>query len=238
MRSDFKITQLPLEMIWSILRWCDFSTSKSVVILFDFDIQIAYQYHLYSPVGGSNFEIFEHIKSLCVNTLNFKALTRNDAFGKHFSSNQIFIFAAGMGESSTFMNYLPFSDPSIDNNLACRLASSNGHSDILESILNDPRVDPSDHENYALKSASQKGHTEIVNKLLKDDRVDPSASDNFAIGVASILGHIEIVEALLKHDRLLLPNEFWALPYAFMKGNTVIVGLLCNYLGLDVNLWK
>jgi hypothetical protein len=238
MDCDIKIPQLPLEMIWSILRWCDFPTSKSVVAVFDFDIQIAYRYHLYQPVGGSNFEEFEHINTLCLNSVNFNFLARNDLFVSHFTPDQLLIFAAGMGDMSTFVRFLPLSDPSYDSNLACRLASSHGNTAILKLLLNDHRVDPSDQENYSLKSASQKGYTEIVNLLLNDHRVDPSSSDNFAVGVASILGHVEIVKALLKHDRLSLPNEFWALRYAFMKGHTVIVGLLCNHLGSDVNLWK
>lgn len=229
-----------MEMIWSIMRWCDFTASKALAIICNFDIHIPYKYHLYSSSVGSNsnFELFEHVKSFCLESTNFRSLTMNDQFLKHYSPNQIFIFAAGMGEMNAFIRYYSFCDPSVDNNLACRLASSNGHTEILEILLNDQRVDPSDQDNYSLKSASQGGYAEVVYILLKDVRVDPSASDNYAIGVASILGHVEIVKALLNHDRLELPNEFWALRYAFMKGNTVIVDLLCTHLGLDINLWK
>lgn len=238
MGSNFKINQLPLEMIWSIMMWCDFLTSKSVAIMFDLDIQIVFQYHQYSPAEGSNLEAFENIKSLCLNVDNFKSLIMNARFTRHYSSNQLLIFAAGMGDLDTFIRFFKSSDPSIDNNLAFRLSTSHGHTAIVQLLLNDARVDPSDQQNYCLKSASQKGYTEIVELLLKDQRVDPSCSDNFSIGVASILGYEEIVKALLKHERLSLPTEFWALRYAFMKGNTAIVGLLCNHLGLDLNLWK
>lgn len=238
MYSNYNITQLPMEMIWSIMGWCDFNSSKALAIMCNFDIQISYKYHLYLPALGSNFELFEHLKSFCLDSTNFRSLLMNDQFVRYFSPDQLLIFAAGMGDIISFMKYYSFCDPSTDNNLACRLASSYGHSEILNILLNDHRVDPSAQENYSLKSASQGGYTDVVYMLLKDLRVDPSASDNYAIGVASILGHVEIVKALLQHERLVLPNEFWAIRYAFMKGNTVIVDLLCTHLGLDINLWK
>ena len=238
MYSNHTAPKLPIEMLWSIMKWCNFQTSMTIAIMFEFDTQIAYKYHFYSSVIGSNFEIFEHLKSLCVNCLNFKFLMMNAQFIRHYSCNQLLIFAAGMGDIRSIIKYIELGDPSVDNNLAVRLASSHGHTKIVEILVLDQRVDPSDHENYSLKSASQGGFKEIVEILLKDARVDPSASDNFTIGVASILGHVEIVQVLLKHDRLQLPNEFWALRYAFMKGNMVIVDLLCTYLGLDINLWK
>ena len=241
MNRDYKmlkITDLPVEMLWSIMKWCDFLTSKTLAWIFKMKIQDAYQYHSYSQIHGSITEIFDQIKLFCLNSGNFKSLIMNESFLTLYTPSQLLIFASGFGNFSTVTKYSKESDPSVENNLACRLSSSHGHYEIVEFLIKDPRVDPSDMDNFSLKTASQHGYIRIVNILLKDARVDPSASDNFALGVASIQGHIDIVEALLMHDRLNLPNEFWGIKYAFMKGNAVIVSLLCKHLGLDVKLWE
>jgi hypothetical protein len=49
------------------------------------------------------------------------------------------------------MNY-PRVDPSAYNYEAIRLASKNGHIEVVKLLLNDPRVDPSAYYNYAIFS--------------------------------------------------------------------------------------
>ena len=91
-------------------------------------------------------------------------------------------------------------DPSVDYNNAIRLASKNGHIEIVKILLQDKRVDPTD--NWAIRIASQFGHIEIVKILLEDKRVDPSADDNYAIQYASQNGHTAVVKLLLHDDRV------------------------------------
>ena len=93
-------------------------------------------------------------------------------------------------------------DPSDDNNWAIRLASRNGHTEIVKVLLQDERVDPSDKDNYAIRMSSNNGYTDIVKLLLQDRRVDPSGGDNYAIGLASKNGHIEIIKLLLQDERV------------------------------------
>ena len=93
-------------------------------------------------------------------------------------------------------------NPSLYNNIAIRLASYHGHSEIVKLLLQDKRADPSDQNNQAIIWASAEGRTEIVEILLKDKRVDPSAYNNQAIRLASDGGHTEIVEMLSKDKRV------------------------------------
>ena len=67
---------------------------------------------------------------------------------------------------------------SAENNYAIQLASRKGHLEIVELLLQDPRVDPSADDNYAIGWASQNGHLEIIKLLLQDPRVDPSLQSN------------------------------------------------------------
>lgn len=62
-------------------------------------------------------------------------------------------------------------DPSINNNVLIKYASSNGLYKIVEFLLSYDSVDPSVDENYALKHAIMNKHEKIVNLLVKDKRV-------------------------------------------------------------------
>ncbi len=72
-------------------------------------------------------------------------------------------------------------DPSANDNEAIRSAAWKGHLDVVNRLLNDPRVDPSADHNYAIRWAASFGNLAVVNRLLEDTRVDPSANDNQAI---------------------------------------------------------
>jgi ankyrin repeat protein len=89
-----------------------------------------------------------------------------------------------------------------DYNFVLRKASKYGHIEVVNRLLEDPRVDPSTLNNLALSWASKYGHIEVVNRLLEDPRVDPSANDNLAILWATINNHIKIVSRLLDDIRV------------------------------------
>jgi ankyrin repeat protein len=75
-------------------------------------------------------------------------------------------------------------DPTVDWNAAIRLASFNGHTKVVEILLQDGRADPTADENAALGYASYHGNVEIVKALLKDGRVNPEDDDSYAIEIA------------------------------------------------------
>jgi hypothetical protein len=85
---------------------------------------------------------------------------------------------------------------------AIRLASKYGHVEVVNLLLNDPRVDPSFYNNDAIRWASENGQVQVVTLLLKDPRVDPSAYNNHAIRRASENGHVELVKLLLNDPRV------------------------------------
>ncbi len=104
--------------------------------------------------------------------------------------------------------------PSRDNNYAIRLASENGHLDVVKLLLEDKRretkvspayayaVDPSDRGNGAIQRASENGHLDVVKLLLADKRVDPADRNNYAIMLASWNNHPEVVKLLLADKRV------------------------------------
>ena len=98
-------------------------------------------------------------------------------------------------------------DPSIDNNEAILVASSNGHLPVVDRLLQDERVDPSDLNNRAIILASENGHLRVVDRLLQDERVDPSDSDNLSIRRANEIGNLPVVERLLQDERI-DPTDF------------------------------
>ena len=109
-------------------------------------------------------------------------------------------------------------DPTTDMNSAIILASQGGHLEIVNRLLEDPRVDPSDTSNWSIILASASGHLEIVNRLLDwrprsavdwrpheagdDRRVDPSDQNNLAIIWASRRGRFAVVDRLLRDPRV------------------------------------
>jgi ankyrin repeat protein len=111
-------------------------------------------------------------------------------------------------------------DPAADDNYAIKLASSNGHTEIVRLLLDDPRVDPAASANYAIKLASANGYTEVVKLLLDDPRVDPSANDNYAIHAASLMGHTYVVKLLSGDPRFDLTANTDYIRYVSAIGQT------------------
>jgi ankyrin repeat protein len=68
-------------------------------------------------------------------------------------------------------------DPSLDDDVAIKIASKNGNLDIVKLLLNDPRVDPSSDNNYLIKQAAKTGKSLIVDILLRDPRINVFQED-------------------------------------------------------------
>ena len=88
------------------------------------------------------------------------------------------------------------------NSISIHDASSKGHLDVIDRLLQDERVDPSSMNNQTIRNASYYGYLPGVERLLQDVRVDPSDKKNDAIKLASLAGHLPIVERLLKDYRV------------------------------------
>ena len=118
-------------------------------------------------------------------------------------------------------------DPTFDDQYMLRQACFNGKLDIVDLLLQDPRVDPSVQENTPIKFASQTGDTAIVQRLLQDPRVDPSADDQFALTAACQNDHTEIVKMFLQDPRIdPSVNEQSLIRTACMHGQTEVARVL------------
>lgn len=78
----------------------------------------------------------------------------------------------------------------------------NGHVQMVERLLADPRIDPSAANSYALWLAVSHDQLHVVERLLADPRVDPSARENQSIRYAIDDGRLDIAEALLADPRV------------------------------------
>lgn len=115
-----------------------------------------------------------------------------------FNHNDIITSASIKGRTET-VKYLLSLHQQINvanhDNGAIRLASKNGHTEIVELLLKDGRADPSAGNNFAIQFATKNGHTEIVRLLLDDNRVNMFC----IIQIASRYGHLDIIKLILKH---------------------------------------
>ena len=88
-------------------------------------------------------------------------------------------------------------------------AAKNGHLDVVQLLLEDPRVDPSANHNLAIRLAALYGRHQIVKLLFTDPRVDPSDKliHNSAIRLAARNGHLKVVKLLLEDPRVDPSND-------------------------------
>ena len=98
---------------------------------------------------------------------------------------------------ATFFTLVP---PDWNDNICIRWACTNGHTDVINFLLQFYSVDPSCLSNYCIRIACENGHTDIVRSLLKDNRVNPATHNNFPIQIASRNGHYDIVRLLIRHQ--------------------------------------
>ena len=85
---------------------------------------------------------------------------------------------------------------------AFKWAARNGHTKVVQLLLQDPCVDPAAEDNYVIQSTAGHGHAEVVRLLLADSRVDPAANNNAAIRWAAENGHAKVVRLLLADSRV------------------------------------
>lgn len=123
--------------------------------------------------------------------------------------------------------------PFLSYNSLLTVAAMKGHVEIVNLLLNDPRVDPAAGDNIAIQKAASSGHVQVVDLLLNDPRVDPAAEDDYAIQRAAAKGHVEVVKLLLTDPRAINRvnpaaeyNE--AITSAAREGRAQVVELLMN----------
>jgi hypothetical protein len=196
------------------------------------------EYHnqgqLYIIVGKDGDKYQMHVETISLMDASDEEVDYNDLIAKYpsletfspmnqFIQNEKFIQAAENDDLINVKEALKNgADPRVKDNWAIRVASSNGHADIVEVLLQDGRADPTAYDNDAIQWASSHGHADVVKLLLQDGRADPTADNNLAIRSASKNGHVDVVKLLLQDGRAdpRAQNNYalrWACNYRYIK---------------------
>ncbi|KAJ3256487.1 hypothetical protein HK103_005485 [Boothiomyces macroporosus] len=93
-------------------------------------------------------------------------------------------------------------DPTWNRNKPIRVAARFNHLQIVQLLLENPKVNPSDCDNEILQDAASGGRYEIVDLLMKDGRVDPSFPNDQPILIAAQKLNFRIVDLLLDDPRV------------------------------------
>ncbi len=111
-------------------------------------------------------------------------------------------------------------------------ATENGHYEIVEHLLKDPRVTPHANNNHAIGISAENGHNKVVKLLLKNKHVDPTTKKHHAIRWAAANGHDKVVKTLLKDKRVApAADKNYAIGKASENGhNEVVKRLMANNL--------
>ncbi|KAI8834871.1 ankyrin repeat-containing domain protein [Chytridium lagenaria] len=130
-------------------------------------------------------------------------------------------------------------DPSVPNDCAIRWASRNGHSEIVQILLDVGSQESTNLANYEDEKVGRAGLTrEQLDSIRRRRSVkcDPSADDNDAIRWACLEGHTEVVRCLLDSGRVDPSAEkSEALRWACRNGHKGIVQLLLATGKVDVS---
>lgn len=119
------------------------------------------------------------------------------------TSPSTLLWAINSNNYQLFNRYLRAgADPASNNNEPIVYAAQLGRLDMVDRLLEDPRVDPTAQGNAAIILAAQNGHPGVVDRLLQDPRVDPADQGNAAIILAAQNGHLGVVDRLLEDPRV------------------------------------
>lgn len=121
---------------------------------------------------------------------------------------------------------------------ALRLASANGHADIVACLLGDARVDAAKSGASALHDAAATGRLAVMDCLLADPRIDPAHSSNCVLLAAAQHGRSAAVARLIADARVdpFADNSF-ALRKAVVEGRWRLVDQLWEHERIASAQW-
>ena len=117
-------------------------------------------------------------------------------------------------------------DITSDYNHAVRVASRNGHLDVVKYLVS-KGADVSAMNNYAIRNASENGHLAVV-KYLVSKGADITAQDNYAIRAASDYGHLNVVKYLVSKGADITAHDNCAVCWANNNSHLDVVKYLIS----------
>jgi len=119
------------------------------------------------------------------------------------------------------------------NDYAVRLASENGHLEVVKYLVEQQGANIRACYDYALRYASYNGHLEVV-KYLYDKGADIHTCNNDAVCCASYNGHLEVVKYLVEQGADIHACNDYALCCASQNGHLEVVMYLVEQ-GADIH---
>jgi ankyrin repeat protein len=114
------------------------------------------------------------------------------------------------------------------NDYAVRLASKNGHLDVVKYLVEEHGADVRAQSNNAIKRASENGHLDVVKYLVEECDVDVHASNDWAVRIASGNGHLDVVKYLVSMRANIHADDDYAVRWASEKGHLNVVKVLVD----------
>ena len=131
-------------------------------------------------------------------------VTIRDAYQRYIDLNKYKSYSSPKRKYSLVNMLLDYGsiDPSLRSNALLDMVIDEGHVDLVDRLLSDPRVlkvlyHTNQHPKHPFIIAAANGRTEIVRMFLKDKNINPSMQDNKAIKDASTKGVYSTVKLLL-----------------------------------------
>lgn len=112
-------------------------------------------------------------------------------------------------------------------NHAVRLASENGHTQIVKYLCDNGATADSNNSS-ALRLAAMNGHLDTV-IFLCENGANVTACENHAVQTAAGHGHINIVKYLHEHGAKIYTENFWGTSVAAINGYITCVEYLCTH---------
>ncbi len=155
-------------------------------------------------------------------------------------TTDMFIYASSSGHLALVKYLLESSDRSYTIDIhehyehAFRMASQNGHIDIIEYLLDrNNDIDVQALDNYALKGAAGNGHLAVVDYLINNG-ADIHVYNDYPLRLACLHDHLAVIQYLVINGADVNAEDSNALMFAIKKGHLKIIEYLVS-AGINIH---
>lgn len=159
--------------------------------------------------------------------------------GKNKAADDLFIGAAG---GFGYLRYVqacckvPQFNFAAHRNLAIKIASRNGHDQVVRQLLTCDDINPGHESDLAVDVACQNNHVETVKLLLTHSDVDPTTDDDFALCVAVQNDLPDVVNIVVRCPKVsCAADSNFSIKECIKNANPTIFRILLTGDGVDIN---